>query len=520
MRCAFLHLGREHLGLEALSAALKAEGHVTRAFVDGDLFGSEDNLWQSPFLRRFTGAGPRLLEELREWDPRCLFLSPYASTLTWCLDMAAAAKARAPRSLPVVVGGAHARLVPEVLAADPRVDAVLVGEGDLVVGEIVARIEAGLDPHGLPGVWTRGEDGEVRRGGVAPRPRDLDRLGPPDKDLFLDEMDPRADYLIMAGRGCPHRCTFCCEHVYAAENGPGHVRRRSVDGVLAELVTARRRWKPQRVRFLDPVLMADRPWFLELMARYRREVAIPFRCFGHLGHVDEEIVRALVRGGCVAVEFGVQTMEEGLRRALMPGAPSPERVEAALAVCDRAGLRYEVDHILGLPGETAEGLARAARTYARCRCLTRVKPHNLQPFPGTILFRELQARGRFGEGRADQLVAGRDPGGFFHGESPALDGAGIELRRFHRRLLRILPLLPPSWVDALLRGRGRALLMALPRASILLLQLLASAVAGDLRVLTVLREWAGRARARCFAPWRVRSLRLPARASIVPPEGS
>lgn len=507
MRCAFLHLGREHLGLEWLSAALRRRGHETRAFVDGDLFGSEDNLLPSPFLRRWTRERERILAELEIWKPEVLAFATYSSTLSWCRDMARAIKARQP--LPVVFGGAHASCVPETLLAFPEVDFVVQGEGELAFGELLDALEMKGDGLGIPGVWGRKVDGQIHRGGVAPAPRDLDALGPPDKDLFLGEGDPSADYLIMSGRGCPYRCSFCCEHVFAAAAGPGYCRRRSVDSVLDELLEARRRHRPHRIRFLDPVLMGDRSWFLEFMARYRREIAIPFRCFGHVARLDEAVVRALCRSGCVAVELGVQTLDPLLRQRIMPGCVPPSVVKAALRLCDRHGLRYEVDHLLGLPGEGEEQLAEAARFYVGCRRLTRLKPHNLLLFPGTVLFEEALACGQMDPRQAEALRRGEDGGGFFHAESAALEGAELDRRRFYRKLFQIMPLLGRRSLEFFLRGPGRRLLTVLPRVLLLPLQILSGAVSGDLRLLTVLREWKGRFRAFCLKPWRIRCLRLP-----------
>ena len=97
---------------------------------------------------------------------------------------------------------------------------------------------------------------------------DLAALPFPDKELFAAEGNLACDYLITASRGCVFRCRFCCEHVFAARTRAGFHRRRSVQSVIDELLWARERFALRRVRFMDPVLLTDRAWTADLLARY------------------------------------------------------------------------------------------------------------------------------------------------------------------------------------------------------------------------------------------------------------
>lgn len=105
--------------------------------------------------------------------------------------------------VPVVAGGLLPSVLPEALA--PHVDAVCVGEGEPVWGEIVADAAAG----------------RLRRVYRAAGPFDLGGLPPPRFDLLFAKEGPQGyhsvgaageitvDYPLQISRGCPLACPTC-----------------------------------------------------------------------------------------------------------------------------------------------------------------------------------------------------------------------------------------------------------------------------------------------------------------------
>ena len=135
------------------------------------------------------------------------------------LDVARLAKAGVGGSSPfVVVGGHHASLDPADCQSEenpqydfphPAVDAVVVGEGEETLAELVRCLEAGGDPRAVPGSVLNTPDGQVS---MAVNP---DGLPPPARALTQRQ---RARYyfgvyrprdVAETARGYPYRCNFC-----------------------------------------------------------------------------------------------------------------------------------------------------------------------------------------------------------------------------------------------------------------------------------------------------------------------
>jgi hypothetical protein len=128
MKIAFVHLGRENLGIEYLSAVLKQDGHAVTLHYDPGLFGINDNVFYVPRLEKRYARDARIVDEIVIAPPDLLCFSVYTGTYQWCLDIARRVRDRVP--CPIVFGGIHVTLVPHEVLKHEVVDYALVGEGE------------------------------------------------------------------------------------------------------------------------------------------------------------------------------------------------------------------------------------------------------------------------------------------------------------------------------------------------------------------------------------------------------
>ncbi len=75
----------------------------------------------------------------------------------------------------------------------------------------------------------------------------------------------RAGMVIVAGRGCPMKCTYCS---LGAESYLNY-RKRSVESVIDEIQRGVDQYDVGFIDFEDENLSLDRRWFLELLAQIR-----------------------------------------------------------------------------------------------------------------------------------------------------------------------------------------------------------------------------------------------------------
>jgi radical SAM superfamily enzyme YgiQ (UPF0313 family) len=317
---------------------------------------------------------------------------------------------------PVVWGGIHPTSRPEECLR--RCDMVCIGEGERAVVELAGRLERGVDPTGIPGLWFNGPGGIIRspEGALV---EDLDSLPFVDYDIedhyvydwrserlsridadvmaaqfpklhyFNDEYLPA--YRTMTSRGCPHRCSYC------ASSAMMKLRRRSVGNVMEELKGILGRFGCIRIiSFFDDTFFAAPPaYFEEFRDRYRREIGLPFHAQCSPTTISEKKMELLVDAGLVYTEMGVQTGSERIKKMYRRVVSNQKMIDAA-ALIDRYSKRllppdYHV--ILDNPWESAEDVGDTLRLLLSLPGRFELQISSLVFFPGTELNDRARAEG-------------------------------------------------------------------------------------------------------------------------------
>ena len=366
------------------------------------------------------------------------------------------------RAVPIVFGGPHVGAVPERAIREPSIDAVVEGEGEGALVDLLDCAERGrFGRTDVANCTFRGDGGPLRN---RPRPliQDLDGLPWADKTGFYDAVPAfEREFYVISRRGCPFRCSFC-EYSTFPRQYPGErpVRRRSVRHLLDELAFWKRRGRVRKIFFWDAIFTLDVSWMAEFAAAYRREIGLPFECYTHPQTMTAEMARLLADAGCIMVRVGVQSVNSDTLAALQRKGDR-RKVSETLGHLADAGVPYSLDHIIGLPGERAHDQVAALRFYAAVRP-RRVVTHWMTYFPGTTALDQARRDGWLTEAEIERVLDGEvGPGYMFDGNAGYADRD--ELRRLSG-LFDLLPLLSREAIEWLLEeGRYRHL----PRGSVL-----------------------------------------------------
>lgn len=361
MKIVFVHNGYESLGIEYLSASLRAAGHETALVIDPCLF-DEAGFWRSPALAGVFSYRETVLRRVEALKPDLAAFSVFTDTWPWALDLAREIKRRTGAK--TVFGGIHPSSAPEAVIAEGAVDFICLGEGDLALPALAAQIGSGGP---LPaGIWGK-KDGAVLKGPPPSPPADLDALPFPDKDLFRSAAPAFSDgYLVSSSRGCPHACSYCCNSVYKELYRPSGVpclRRRGAENLLRELEAAAARG-PGFVHFTDEVFNSDYAWLEKFLPLYKARVGLPFSCFAFPDGRLAAAAPALAAAGCFKAQLGVQRFDEARRADLLGRRASNTDIAAAIKALRAAGIYVTCDNILDLPDESEQELAALAGFYA------------------------------------------------------------------------------------------------------------------------------------------------------------
>jgi len=354
MKIAFFNIAHENIAVSILSAIARKEGHTVRLLHSPTLF--KDGYTRGfPRLARLFNNDKDLFRQLKHFDPDLIAFSVVTFHYQIALHYARQCKTLCPKAK-IVFGGIHISCVPEIAIANDFIDYVVIGEGETAFTEIIKHIENGCPAEPIVNTWHKSRDGRIIKGKQIGFIQDLDALPQYDKDIWAEIFPLKTYYLTMTSRGCPYNCSYCFNHFFRnlPEEKSNYVRRRSVGHVMEELTLAKKKYKISTIEFWDDIFILDRTWLKEFLEAYKKEIALPFKCYIHVNLFDEEIAGWLKDAGCRWVDFGIQHINEDYRRTYMKRHETNANIIHTLTLLKKYHIVSFADYIVGLPGDTKE----------------------------------------------------------------------------------------------------------------------------------------------------------------------
>jgi radical SAM superfamily enzyme YgiQ (UPF0313 family) len=333
-------------------------------------------------------------------DSVCLGVSIVTGTMIEeAIEVARAAKAKRP-NFPVVFGGWHPSMLAAQTLEAPYVDIVVRGQGELTLGEIVARLEAGESLQGILGCSFKTRSGEVVHN--PDRPTTYIRDHPP-KAYHLVDLEP---YAAQSGRrwmmytsshGCPYDCSFCSNaSLY------GRLWNALPAGrVVHEMTDLVRKFRLDLIDVVDDNFFVDRQRGVDI-AKGLLQSNLKFEwCVQSTANfilkIPDEDVRLLRQSGLTRVFIGAESGSDDVLRSV-----NKVRFQGSGVLHDvaeklyRAGITCTFSIIFGLPGETAQDRSETRSLLAdlqRRFPTTEFHTNIFTPYPGAPNFRHAIAMG-------------------------------------------------------------------------------------------------------------------------------
>ena len=307
------------------------------------------------------------------------------------MNLARLAKAAGAR---VVLGGPHPCFDSEVVFASGHVDAIVRGEGERTFPRLLEAWQQGASPAGLPGVLTV-QDGKVVDGGPGQHIKDVDSLPLPARDLVdlnlyrKTRLGYRPLTSMHTSRGCPFQCRFC-----ASSQLDGALwRARSADSVLAEIRHLVEDLDFKAIAFLDDNFTGSRERVMQICdGIIDRGWDLRWWCFCRVDTIlrHPEMIAHMARAGCHSMFVGVESPSAAVLESSHKGIRTGD-AEKAIALLKHNGIEIWAAYILGFPNQSRRDLRATAR-FARKLDTTTAQFTLLTPYPGTVLWDELQDR--------------------------------------------------------------------------------------------------------------------------------
>jgi FkbM family methyltransferase len=287
--------------------------------------------------------------------------------------------------IPILLGGLHSTIIKEKILADhPEIDFLCVGEGESMAVEFLNLFKQ-ESLYGIKNLGFR-RDGIIKVNPIRP-PEDLSKLPGFPWHLFPKRsvLQENGSIYVNAARGCPFKCTYCCNSLYLDLYGKEYLRFRPVDQVIDELKYLNNEYKPTWFYFGDEMIFSKKEQAQFLFSSIKRDMNMPYGCLLRPEYVKPEVVKLLADTGCRLVGMGIECGDEQFRRQELNRFMSNETIEEAFSLLKNAGVFVTSFNMIGYPFEYDNRL-----TEETVRLNRKISPDYAQftifyPFPGTKL---------------------------------------------------------------------------------------------------------------------------------------
>lgn len=312
--------------------------------------------------------------------------------------VAEAVRAERP-DVPIVAGGWHPSILPEQTLASGLFDAVVKGQGEITLLEIVERWDNGeRDLGGVAGSYfLKGRDV------VANLPRgytDINAL--PRRPFEIVDFEAYAKkcngfrwLLYCSSHGCPWDCSYCSNASVYGRNWKPLDPARTVE----EMGDLARRYGLQVIDIIDDNYLVRKDRSLEIADRLlTRGVDVGYFIQTRTDQVDrlsDAELRLLRRSGLRRIFFGIESGSPRVLRTVNKRLDLETAYRTA-ARCHETGIEASFNLIFGLPGEEAEDLRDTLRmvdTIGQRNPDAAFFTNIFSPYPGSPIFPEAIRRG-------------------------------------------------------------------------------------------------------------------------------
>lgn len=269
----------------------------------------------------------------------------------------------------IVVGGPHASILKEKLLVDiPRIDKIVVGDGEYLMKSII-------EGHELMNILEGSNE------------QDLDKFPFPAWDWMKGyyatvwHNDPTIlGATVITSRGCPWNCSFCASPLLSGRR----VRYNSIEYIEKQL-----KWLVdlgyKGFYFVDDILTIDKKRMAKL-SKMLKQIGLPWRCYARVDTVTQDLLNIMAEGGCVQVDYGLESGSDTVLRHVEKSS-TVDKARQAVQWTLNSGITAKCCFIAGLPYETENTFEETKEFIRDLQKMGDVlfTINTLVPLPGTAI---------------------------------------------------------------------------------------------------------------------------------------
>lgn len=301
--------------------------------------------------------------------------------------------------IPIVWGGIHPTLFPESTLADPSVDIVVWGEGEITCLDFADTLKAEKTFEQVKGIGYKVKNKQFfteRRDFI-----DLEKsplinydLLDMDKYLYRDLRSLSVGsgkvtiMIIQSSRGCPYKCNFCIN----THSSQKH-RSKSSERLLLEVDKIVERYNPEIIYFQDDNFFTNPKRIFSFFKAYKKR-NYHFRWFSltranyfHEGYLSDEFIQSIAPS-CLWLGMGVESGSDRIRKMINKELNKDQILKAATTLG-----KYKIPtgyaFMVGLPTETTSEIISSISLMEQIKKLHQNAEFAYQyyrPYPGSQLY--------------------------------------------------------------------------------------------------------------------------------------
>lgn len=289
----------------------------------------------------------------------------------------------------IVFGGIHSTLKPECLSENQEIDAIVRGEGEYPILELLNAFEKKQEYFNIKNFWFRDKKtGKIIENEIRPLIDNLSSLPFPDKHSLdyqkvIDELNGMNRFIFT--RGCPFHCPYCSNKALSElyKNKGSYVRqvspRKSIEQIESDLA----RFKFSKIFFDDDIISLNKEWFYDFFTSYKDKIRMPFYCNIRPGTLDKNMAKLLKESNAQGIVIGIEHGNEKYRKTILKRNMTNSQIENTIRLCKEYGIRDNCAQVMvGLPYETKELFLDTIRLCRRLN-LNRYYTYIFHPYPAT-----------------------------------------------------------------------------------------------------------------------------------------
>lgn len=288
-----------------------------------------------------------------------------------------------------IIGGHGPTPEPEYFLCKTGADAIVMGEGEKTIVELLEALETKKALHQIKGIAFRDGD-NITINERRPLIENIDNNPFPAYELFPVEYYrllrmphcSNTDFImpILSGRGCTFKCNFC----YRMDQG---FRPRSAESIIDEIQFLKSEYGITFITFSDELLMSSKQRVEELCNAFlRKKLNVKWDCNGRLNYASSDVLKLMKAAGCVFINYGIEAFDDRILRNMNKSLTTKQIIKGIQNTLE-AGISPGFNIIFGNIGENEKTLQQGVDflvEYDDGAQMRTIRP--VTPYPGSPLY--------------------------------------------------------------------------------------------------------------------------------------